>query len=149
MSPIGEPESWTRSELLAEYKEALATIQGLSDALARIKRTPASWRKSETSKAGAEDVKTRVGPQSLKILRKYKEAGTLGLTAYEAGNAAGLLHSCYWKRVSELRQQYMIKTMYAADGKPVTRVNPKTRSSQEVKVITTAGRDWVARHAAR
>lgn len=54
-----------------------------------------------SSHDGARDVVVRAGSQQGRLLAAFVAART-GLTAEEAGHAAGLSHTGYWKRVSEL-----------------------------------------------
>jgi len=49
------------------------------------------------------------GSQRAQLLRCFAEAGEEGLTAYEAGVVAGLLHVGYWKRVSDLMNAGLIE----------------------------------------
>jgi hypothetical protein len=98
----------------------------------------------ETSHRGGQDVQIRAGSQQAILLRSYF-VRTEGLTATEAATEAGVsLLSCYWKRCSELRQGGFIRPLLDDDGAPVTRVNPHSGSHQEVNVITSKGRSWIA-----
>lgn len=91
------------------------------------------WKHSRTSKDGWEQVQVRAGSQRARLLRAYADAGDGGLTNHEAGVAADLLNSCYWKRCSELKEAGYI----ASNEKE--RVNPATGSKQSVCVLTPAG----------
>lgn len=91
----------------------------------------------ETSKAAARSNAVRAGGQQAILLRAYYKAGARGLTSEEAGEASGILiskpRSCYWKRVSEMRQNGLLE------------VTDETRESssgeaQRVLRITAAGR---------
>ncbi len=62
----------------------------------------------ETSIAGAEAVTFRAGSQKHRLLSVYY-AYPEGLNAEEAAIYASLTRSCYWKRVSELRQDGLIE----------------------------------------
>lgn len=65
----------------------------------------------DTSIEGAQTVSRRAGNQRLALLAEYHRASAIwngdparqGMTDEEAGEAAGLLGSCYWKRCGELR----------------------------------------------
>jgi hypothetical protein len=92
-----------------------------------------------TSKVAATDTKARKS-QRILLLEAFVSAGTSGLTAEEAGDIADLLHTGYWKRVSDLLYSGMITEV---PGKTVTKDSfwgspykvrmPKTR-------VTSAGR---------
>ena len=91
----------------------------------------------ETSKAASRSSAVRAGGQQVVLLRAYYRAGERGLTSEEAGEASGILiskpRSCYWKRVSEMRQNGLLE------------VTDETRQSscgeaQRVLRITAAGR---------
>lgn len=79
-------------------------------------------------------VSTAIGPQQRKLLTAYAIAGSAGMTNFEAGEAARLLHTCYWKRCGELRRKGYIATT----GKE--RYNPSSGYRQMIHVITAAGR---------
>lgn len=62
----------------------------------------------ETSTEGATDVAYRASNQQIQLLRQYRRASERGYTDEEAGRAADLLGSCYWKRCGELRFRGLI-----------------------------------------
>jgi len=91
----------------------------------------------ETSKSAARSNALRAGGQQMVLLKAYYGAGVRGLTSEEAGEASGILVSkpraCYWKRVSEMRQNGLLE------------VTDQTRPSsvgeaQRVLRITALGR---------
>lgn len=59
-----------------------------------------------TSALGARDVKPRRTSQAMRLLAEYLHRD--GLTDEEAGLFAGLIHTGYWKRCSDLRSQGFI-----------------------------------------
>lgn len=59
------------------------------------------WDKPTSQMAGAS-VQMRATSHRGRLLQAFAEAGEKGLTAYEAAEHAGLLRSCYWKRISEM-----------------------------------------------
>lgn len=64
-----------------------------------------------TSRAGAADVRLRLGSQQAQLLAAYAENPN-GLTDEQAGYATGLAHNrscCYWKRCSELRHKGFLR----------------------------------------
>jgi len=67
-----------------------------------------------------------------------------GLTAEQAAAAADLLHTGYWKRVSDLTRDGFIAPTYR-DGHPVT-ARSSSGYQQRVLAITPAGKEQHARH---
>ena len=67
-----------------------------------------------------------------------------GLTAEQAAAAADLLHTGYWKRVSDLQRDGFIAPMYR-DGREVT-ARASSGLMQRVLSITPAGRERHAHH---
>ena len=63
---------------------------------------PARNSDSVTSHDGRGDVAPRIRGQKWKLLQAYNDHPD-GLTDEEAARIAGLLHTGYWKRCSELR----------------------------------------------
>lgn len=90
-----------------------------------------------TSRGGAADVELRAGTQKRLLLAEFAAAPRDGYTADEVGRAAGLLHTGYWKRVSDLKRDGLIAPL-RRDGKPVTRLG-RSGSLQSVLVITPRG----------
>ena len=87
-----------------------------------------------TSRAGAGDVRLRLGSQQAQLLAVYA-ADPNGLTDEQAGDLSGLSANrscCYWKRCSELRHKGFLRdtgrTAEASSG-----------SMQMVCEITKAG----------
>lgn len=105
---------------------------------------PAKTRrnKTATSAQGAEEVAVRVGPQALRLLRAFAD-GQDGLTNYEAGYVADLLTATYWMRCSDLQRMGMIRPLVDSRGSVLTRKNPTSGASQEVREITAKGRAWL------
>ena len=65
-----------------------------------------------TSTAGARDVARRAPNQRVKLLIQFRtdaDRGGDGLNDEEAATAAGLLHTCFWKRCGELRTDGLIE----------------------------------------
>lgn len=91
----------------------------------------------ETSKDGARSVAVRAGGQQVLLLKAYYDAGAKGLTSEEAGVASGILvqkpRACYWKRVSEMRQNGLLEVTDS------TRLS-SSGEAQRVLRITDAGR---------
>lgn len=73
----------------------------------------------------------------LLLLAECGQAAEQGHTDYSAGTAAGLLDSCYWRRMTDLRQEGLI----AHDGR---RRPGKTNVRVQVSVITRRGRAALA-----
>ena len=85
-------------------------------------------------KSQKRTVTSSLTPQQRKLLVAYAIAGSEGLTNFEAGEAARLLHTCYWKRCSELRRKGYIASM------DIERINPASGAKQMVNVITDDGK---------
>lgn len=88
------------------------------------------------------------------LLAAFADAGTTGLTAEEAGSDADLLHTGYWKRVSDLANNAYISTKQKSvtvhgmwgdykKWEPVTRIGTSGRQ-QQVWTVTTWGRNALA-----
>lgn len=88
-----------------------------------------------TSKLGAENVKLRANSQRAILLEAFYDHGDG--TATEIAEEAGLTHTCYWKRISELRQMGLIAPL-TCDGEIITRMG--NGSPQMVCGITRLGR---------
>lgn len=96
-----------------------------------------------TSEQGARAVGKRAPTQKLRLLMQYREAGEAGLTDEEAAEAAGLTGRsvCYWKRCSELRQDYLIEELPV----PTTRKG-SAGVDRTVCAISDAGRAVLTAH---
>lgn len=93
-----------------------------------------------TSHHGAVDVADRAPTQKERLLSVYASHPS-GLTADEAGRLAGLLHTGYWKRCSDLARDGLIEPLLV-DGHPMHR-RGIAGSDQQVRVITRLGRRQV------
>jgi len=76
--------------------------------LLREPRTLARVSDPETSQKAAVAAERRAPSQRDRLLSAYMTAGDRGLTDEEAGAAAGLSGSGYWKRCSDLRNLGLI-----------------------------------------
>lgn len=81
----------------------------------------------ETSHEAGRKLTTRES-QKAALLEHYLAAGPAGLTDDEAGIAAGLMESCYWRRCTDLRQDGSI----AFNGE--TRIGPSAGARRNVSV---------------
>ena len=93
-----------------------------------------------SSHEGAGDNRPRRMNQRMRLLAVFEDAPD-GLTATEAGYAALLERSCYWKRVSELQQRKLLESRTGPDLYPIRRMNEHSGSKQIVWYITPAGRE--------
>lgn len=109
-----------------------------------VSRTAPTYRRTrtndhETSIQGGASAAFRADSQKARLLAAYAAAGATGLTAIEACRAARLSEkSCYWKRVSELREIGMIENAEDAHGAAVVRPGDYG-VEREVYVITPLG----------
>jgi hypothetical protein len=92
----------------------------------------------DTERQGADDVAPRRMNQRDRLLKHYLSA-TIGLTDDEAAQEEGLMHTCYWKRCSELRELGYITTLKVA-GHVITREG-HAGSQRIVCFITEKGRE--------
>lgn len=91
-----------------------------------------------TSHAGAMAVRLRAGSQKHALLMEVYRHGAL--TADEAGNAADLLHTGYWKRISDLLNEGLLEPVLDSSGYPLTRPG-RSGSGQRVLQVTDRGRE--------
>lgn len=97
-----------------------------------------------TSEEGGRAVGARAPNQRLLLLLQWRQADEDGLTDEEAGERAGLLGSCHWKRAGELR----------AEGWIAWDVDHKTRKghagvSRKISHITDEGKAALIRREIR
>lgn len=92
-----------------------------------------------TSEKAAKSVASAASTHRDRLEDAYRAAGPSGLSAYEAGVAAGLEDTGYWKRCSELYHQGAIEKARDARGQALHRVNPVTGMSQVVHVYVPLG----------
>jgi len=106
--------------------------------------TPPSrkWDRSTSKTAGAV-CQMRATSQRMRLLMAFFDAGEDGLTAYEAGERAGLLHACYWKRISEMADP----RIGLIEDTGANRLAP-TGEHQMVRRISELGRQEVERRQA-
>ena len=95
-----------------------------------------------TSARGAQDVAQRAPSQMMRLLLTYITTA-FGRTDDEAGAEAGLLHTGYWKRCSDLRTNGWIAPVKIA-GMDFTRTS-RYGSAARVCVITDEGRQELRR----
>lgn len=86
-----------------------------------------------TSAEGAANVGNRAWRQRDRLLAAFATSPIHGLTDEQAGHAAGLETSCYWKRCGELRAEGLIAAT------PETRKG-RAGISRTISIITSAGR---------
>jgi predicted ArsR family transcriptional regulator len=95
-----------------------------------------------TSHAGAKDVEPRRPTHKTLLLREVYRHGAL--TADEAAEAAGLEHTGYWKRISDLiREGLLTPVVDEVTGDVVTRPG-RSGSAQRVLRLTAKGREVVS-----
>lgn len=95
-------------------------------------------RRGDPTTSHTAAARLRPGTQRRRLLAAYAEAD-FGLTADEAGAAAGLLHTGYWKRCSDLLHLGLIHPVYGVDATVATRPG-RSGQPQEVRAITDLGR---------
>lgn len=94
----------------------------------------------ETSVEASSRVNEAHCALALDIYRKHPE----GLAAYQVGIEMNLgPESCWWHRLSDLREAGYVEWMYHDNGAPMRKVNPTTGRSQRVARITPLGRSGV------
>lgn len=88
-----------------------------------------------TSKMAAKSV--RPAPNAMRLLSEFAKKSQ---TSEDAGTAAGLLHTGYWKRVSDLvRAGYIVPRRDPKTDRLMMRTNTSGRKAQ-VWIITGQGR---------
>jgi hypothetical protein len=87
----------------------------------------------------AKTITSSAASASMKF-RLLEQFAKKSMTSEEAGEAAGLLHTGYWKRVSDLARHHIITPRFTASGKPMLRITSSGRKAQ-VWQITDAGRE--------
>ena len=90
-----------------------------------------------TSLIAAKDNGIRASQRDL-LLAAYRKAGRDGLTPEQAATNVGLrnLGTCYWKRVSELKQKGLI-TPIMNRGHAVTKISRQGRPTMLYKITPT------------
>jgi len=89
-----------------------------------------------TSLFAAADVGDRRPALMDILLAAYADAGATGLTPEQAASDTDLLHTGYWKRVSDLKKLRLIIVT------PFLRTNASGRQAQVYR-ITLEGRAWL------
>lgn len=117
-------------------KTAPAVLDGEDSLWAGL--TPAARKADpETSNEGIHDVLPRAGSQQYRLLLVF-EAHPMGRTAEEAGREAELLHTGYWKRVSDLLKASLLEDT-------LTERMSSAGSAQRVLAITGKGKAALAK----
>lgn len=101
---------------------------------------PARGTDPDTSAEAGKFVNEAHCALALEIYRKHPE----GLAAYQVGIEMNLgQESCWWHRLSDLREAGYTEWVYHDNGAPMRKVNPTTNRSQRVAQITPLGRSGV------